>query len=165
MLEYWNIGMMETNANPTVTFSASGIAPILHCIFSRGRNVRFVLLSLFQSSIIPLFHGMAVIFSDVYDPCFSLSAEMGLRGAKVQLGIGWYSAHSWAASSVRASVLRTWDDPFWGRSKTTYVGVEYRVDSVASISLGPYISVNSDKTEWIVSISYGIPIWVFERMK
>ncbi len=60
MLEYWNIGMMESDANLKVMFSTSGIASIVHCIIYRVQNVRFVLLSLFQSSITPLFHGMTV---------------------------------------------------------------------------------------------------------
>ncbi len=32
MLEYWNVGMMEADANRKVKFSAAGIAPILHCL-------------------------------------------------------------------------------------------------------------------------------------
>ncbi len=60
MLEYWNIGMLETDANLEVEFSASSIASIVHCKFSRVRNVRFVLLSLFQYSIIQLFHEMTM---------------------------------------------------------------------------------------------------------
>ncbi len=52
MLNYWNIGD-ACKSYGYVSASASGIASILHCIFSRVRNVRFVLLSLFQSSIIP----------------------------------------------------------------------------------------------------------------
>ncbi len=59
-MEYWNIGMMETDGIRKVAFSVTGIASILRCIFPRVRNVRFVLLSLFHSSIVPLFHGMTV---------------------------------------------------------------------------------------------------------
>ena len=60
MRECGNDGMMDTIANQIVAFLALGIAPILHCIFPRVRDIRSGLLSLFQPSIIPLFHGMTL---------------------------------------------------------------------------------------------------------
>ncbi len=50
--------MLETDVKLKVAFSTSGIASIVHYPFLRVLNVRFVLLSLFQSSIIPFFHGI-----------------------------------------------------------------------------------------------------------
>ncbi len=52
MLEYWNAGMLETNATLKFTFSALGIALISQCIFSRVRNV---LLAFHHYSYLPLF--------------------------------------------------------------------------------------------------------------
>lgn len=59
ILEGWNDGRMGAMAQ-TVAFLGSGFAPIQHCIVVPVRDTRFGLLSSFQPSIIPLFHGMTV---------------------------------------------------------------------------------------------------------
>ena len=79
MLEYRNYGILEADANMMFTFSASGIVQILRCIFSGLQNNGFSLLSLFQSSIIPIFHGMTVTRN--------LSALGHLDGLKVCLDV------------------------------------------------------------------------------
>ena len=84
MRECWNDGMMHTIANQIVAFLALGIAPILHCIFPRVRDIRSGLLSLFQPSIIPLFHGMTVSFF----PKAAYAVRSRKSAARTDAGIG-----------------------------------------------------------------------------
>ena len=100
------------------------------------------------------------IFLSKSDPCLSFNGEIGLSGGKAQVGVGWYSAEVWQATSIRASAIRSWSNPLWGQKDTTYVGFEIRFDSIFSLSFGPYVSLDADEEEWIGAVTIGIPFWV-----
>jgi len=90
-----------------------------------------------------------------------LLIEPGLSAGRASVA---YISHGFGSFgsgvAIAASALRTWDDPWWSRENTTYVGGELTVWPIVFIGprIGLFRAVNSPASltkRWMVTLDFG----------